>query len=113
MNRADADPQCVQASGGDHEAHAIQQRALTGRQFGSVRVAVKDGEEADQRSRNPSGGRISNRTAAPSRIAESAIPYSVPGSGTPISPSIPPNAITMGNATGKSQIAGAAELRAP
>ena len=106
MDRADTDPQRVQAPSRDDEAHAVKQRALAGRQFGSVRVPVEDGEEADQRRGNPKGGRTSNITAAPSRIAERAIPYSIPGSGTPISPSIPPKAITMGNATGRTQIAG-------
>jgi hypothetical protein len=40
-------------------------------------------------------------------IADAAIPYSMPGNGTPMSPSIPPTAITMGNATGSTQTAGA------
>ena len=53
-----------------------------------------------------SGGRTSNITTAPSRMADAAIPYSIPGRGTPMNPSIPPIAITRGNATGNSQIAG-------
>ena len=58
-----------------------------------------------------SGGRNSNITAAPEQEpADAAIPYSTPGIGTPKSPSIPPNAITIGNATGRSQIAGAPAL---
>ena len=65
MNRADADPHCVQASGRDDEAQAVEQRALAGRQFGAVRVSVEDGEEADQPAATPSGGRTSNNTAAP------------------------------------------------
>ncbi len=40
-------------------------------------------------------------------MAEAAIPYSMPGNGTPKSPSIPPVAMIIGNTTGKSQIAGA------
>ena len=45
-------PKCVQTSGRNDEAHAVKQRALAGRQFGSVRVSVEDGEEANQRRRN-------------------------------------------------------------
>ena len=40
-------------------------------------------------------------------MPESAMPTSTPGSGTPTSPSIPPNAITIGNVTGSSHTAGA------
>jgi hypothetical protein len=32
------------------------------------------------------------------------MPYSAPGNGTPIKPSIPPKAITMGNAMGKTSL---------
>ena len=35
------------------------------------------------------------------------MPISTPGSGTPSRPSMPPNAITIGNVTGSSHIAGA------
>ena len=35
------------------------------------------------------------------------MPTSTPGSGTPMRPRKPPSAITMGNVTGRSQIAGA------
>ena len=41
-----------------------------------------------------------------SRIADKAIPSSMPGIGTPMRPSIPPRAMTIGKATGKSQMAG-------
>ena len=40
-------------------------------------------------------------------MPESAIPTSTPGRGTPISPSIPPKAMTIGNVTGSSHTAGA------
>ena len=53
-----------------------------------------------------SEARTSNITAAPRRMADAAIPYSMPGTGTPMSPSIPPNAMTSGNATGSTQMAG-------
>ena len=80
MHCADADSERVQASSSHHESHAVEQRALAGRKFGSVRVAVEDREEPDQRRRrHASGGRTSNITAAPSRIAERAMPYSIPG----------------------------------
>jgi len=47
MDRTDTDPQRVQAPGRNDEAHAIKQRALAGRQFGSVRVPVEYGEKAN------------------------------------------------------------------
>ena len=40
-------------------------------------------------------------------MPESAMPTSTPGRGTPISPSIPPKAMTIGNVTGSSHTAGA------
>src|SRR5262249_36825098 len=43
----------------------------------------------------------------PSAIADTAMPISTPGSGTPATPRAPANAITRGNTTGSSQIAGA------
>ena len=52
------------------------------------------------------GGRALAATTAPSPIADSAMAPSVYGSGTPMSPSIPPNAITIGKVTGRAQIAG-------
>ncbi len=52
VDRADADPQRMQASGRNDEAHAVEQSALAGRQFGSVRMPVEDGEEANQRRRD-------------------------------------------------------------
>jgi hypothetical protein len=39
-------------------------------------------------------------------MADAAMPVSVAGTGTPSIPSTPPNAITSGNTTGSSQIAG-------
>ena len=41
------------------------------------------------------------------------MPISMPGSGTPRMPSTPPSAITSGNTTGRTTIAGAPEKRAP
>ena len=100
--------------GGDDEAHAVEERTLSGRQLGAVGVAVEDARRAPTRmAATASGGRNSDITASPRRIAEAAIPTSTPGSGTPRSPSIPPSAITIGKATGRSQSAGSAELRAP
>ena len=43
----------------------------------------------------------------PSTAADTAMPISTPGSGTPRMPSTPPNAITSGNTTGRMKIAGA------
>ncbi len=61
------------------------------------------------RGRRPraSGGRSSDITARPSRIADTAMPTSTPGSGTPSRPTMPPSAITIGKVTGKSHSAGA------
>ncbi len=50
--------------------------------------------------------RLARRPSRPSSSAESAIPISTPGSGTPIRPRKPPNAITIGKVTGSSHIAG-------
>ena len=47
MNRANADADTMQASGGDHESHAVEKAALSGRQFGAVCVSMKDGEDRD------------------------------------------------------------------
>src|ERR1022692_4661502 len=55
MDRTDPDPQRVQAPCRNDEAHAIKQRALAGRQFGSVCMPVEYGEEADQRRGNTQG----------------------------------------------------------
>ena len=60
-----------------------------------------------------SGGRAANATMAPSTTAETAIPISMPGIGTPMTPSTPPKAITTGKVTGSTQIAGRAQLGAP
>src|SRR5262249_46418476 len=97
----------VQAARCDDETNAVQHRALVGRQFGSVRMTMADGEDSSQHSRQRDGGRNSNITATPSRTAEAAIPYSIQGICTPTRPSIPPTAIPIGNATGNIQIAGA------
>ena len=96
----------MQASGGHDEPQAVQEGALTGGQLVAVRIAVEDGEKADQHSGGTSGGRHAVITAAPSASADRAMPISVPGSGMPRSPSTPPSAITIGNATGNTQIAG-------
>src|SRR5208337_748425 len=53
VDRPDTDPQRVQAPSRNDEAHAIKQRALSGRKFGSVRVSMKYGEEANEGRGNP------------------------------------------------------------
>ncbi len=53
-----------------------------------------------------SGGRSASMTAMPIISAEAAMPYSMPGIGTPATPSAPPSAMTSGKVTGRSQIAG-------
>ena len=52
------------------------------------------------------GGRAASATIMPSTTAEIAMPVSTAGNGTPRIPSTPPAAITSGNTTGSSQIAG-------
>ena len=114
MNQADPDACRVQAARRDHEADAVQQGIRAGRQFRAVGVTVKNGEEPDERPRPPTSfGRASKTTTTPSTMADSAMPISMPGRCTPISPSIPPKAMTIGNVTGNSQTRGRPELRAP
>src|SRR5271167_2287679 len=55
VGRANANPQGMQAPSRNDEAHAIKQRALAGRQFGSVRMPVEYGEKANQRRGNTQG----------------------------------------------------------
>ena len=52
------------------------------------------------------GGRAAKVTADPNMIPERAMPISTPGNGTPSTPSAPPKAMTSGNTTGKTQMAG-------
>ena len=90
------------------EADAVEKPALTRREFSAVRVAMEDREKAnDSAAATYSGGLRSIITATPSMMADAAMPISTPGSGTPTSPSKPPKAMTSGNVTGSSQIAGA------
>ena len=107
MDDADGDADAVQAAGGDHEAHAVEEHALSAWQLGAVGVAVEDREEADEATATASGGRSANITTRPRTTAEAAMPTSRPGSGTPSSPTRPPSAIIMGKVTGKSHSAGA------
>ena len=92
----------MQTAGGDDEACRIGQRIGAGRKLGAMRMAVEDRERADDERRRPtSGGRAASATTMPSTAAETAMPISTPGSGTPRMPSTPPNAITSGNTTGR------------
>ena len=70
-------------------------------------MSMEDREEADQCGGGIEGKRRSVITAVPSKIAEAAMPASTPGSGIPSKPRKPPSAMTIGNVTGSSQIAGA------
>src|SRR6516165_391181 len=49
VNRTDRDADCVQASGGDNKAEAVEKPTLAWRQFGAVSVTMEDGKETDQR----------------------------------------------------------------
>ena len=114
MDGSNRDSHSMQAAGGDDETQAVEQGALAGWQFSSVSMSMAYRKDAhDGRRATPSGGRISNITAAPSRMADKAIPYSIPGSGTPMRPSIPPIAISIGKATGRSQYRRSTQLRTP
>ena len=114
MDRADADADRVQRAGG-------QRRSRGCRPGRSLPPAARCRGRGRERSRMlpttsaaaQSCGRHAPTTARPSTSADKAMPISPPGRGTPISPSAPPSAITIGNVTGRIQIAGAAELRAP
>ena len=109
VHRADADADQVQEAGRNDKADAVEQSAFAGRQLGAVGgVAVEQREHADKRRRGKERRTpMDSKTAAPSRRADMAMPTSTPGNGTPISPRKPPNAITIGNVTGRSQMAGA------
>ena len=98
----------MQQPGGDDEAEAVEQGTRALGQFAAVRVTVEDREESDdERRRATAVAGPLPATIAPSTIADSAMPISTPGSGKPSRPISPPNAITSGNATGSTQIAGA------
>ena len=66
VDRADADPERVQAAGRHHEAHAVEQRALPRGQLGAVRVAVEDREDSDERA-PPRRAADAARTSPPRR----------------------------------------------
>jgi hypothetical protein len=52
MHNSDTDADPVETASGDYKAYAVEHPVLTVRQFRAVRMAVKDGEEGDQQSRN-------------------------------------------------------------
>jgi len=107
MHEPDRNSDGVQAASGHDEADAVQQAPFTGGQFVPCAYPWKMAKNPTTTAAKASGGRSSIITAAPRSIAEAAIPISMPGKGTPSKPSIPPMAITMGNATGSTQMAGA------
>ena len=100
-------PVAWRQAGRDHEADAVEERRLRRR----AAPCRGRGRGRSRRSRRaaaaiPSFGRASKSTAAPRPIAESAMPTSMPGSFTPRRPSVPPKAMTIGNVTGSSHMAG-------
>ena len=97
----------MEQPGRDHEAEAIGERIGRLGQLGAVGVAVKDRERADQHRRDPERRARRERDHRAERDARTARCRSrLPASGTPRTPSTPPNAITSGNTTGSTQIAG-------
>ena len=87
---------------------AVEEPALARGQLGAMRVAVEDGEEADEDRRDgPGSAALSVATTAPSRIAESAMPISTPGSGRPDQAHEAAERHHHRERTGNSQIAGA------
>ena len=108
VHRPDSDADQVQKAGRNDKADAIEQPTFAGRQFGAVRVAVEQRERPDKRRggkerRTPliqhgcaeqQGGHGDANFDARERHADQF-------------PMKPPNAITIGNVTGRSQMAGA------
>ncbi len=79
---------------------------MSRREFAAVSVAMEYREETDQHRGDKHLGRTSPTTITPRRIADKAMPISMPGSGMPSSPIIAPIDMTIGNVTGRSHIAG-------
>ena len=96
----------MQQAGRDHEADAVGQRVRRLGQLRAMGVTVEDRDAPTSTAATHKGGRSASATTAPSATADAAMPISTPGSGTPLMPSRPPNAITTGNTTGSSHIAG-------
>ena len=107
VDGADADAHRMQAPGRDDEAHAVEQRALARRQFGAVRMAVEDREASDHQRRDDQRRPHLEGDCGSEHDGRRGDPDSTPGIGTPRNPSMPPIAMTSGNATGSTQIAGA------
>src|SRR6266702_4353338 len=97
----------VQHSGRADKTHRIGDGVRADGKLGAMRMAVKDGERSDQQRRDQSGGFAASATTVPSMTADAAIPVSTPASGMPRTPRAPAMAITSGNTTGSTQIAGA------
>lgn len=51
MHQPDDDAEPVQAAGGDDEPDAVTEAVLSGRQLGSMRMAVEDRKRGDKRHR--------------------------------------------------------------
>ena len=96
----------VEQPGRDHEADAVGERVRRLGQLGAVGMAVKDREGADQYRSDPERRAQRERHHGAERHRRERDARLDPGSGTPSTPARPPNAITTGNTTGRSQIAG-------
>jgi hypothetical protein len=106
VEKAERDADGVKAPRRHHEADAVKKSALPLGKLGPVRVAVEDGDKTDDESGHREGRPGLGGTRVPRTRAEMAIPTSTPGRATPMSPSVPPKAITMGKVTGRIQTGG-------
>ena len=97
----------VQCSGSDDKTHGIGDGVRPMGNSAPCAWPWKMAKAPTSMAATQSGGFTANATIAPSMMAETAIPVSTPGRGIPTTPRAPPKAITSGNTTGRSQIAGA------
>ena len=105
--KAECDANQVQQARADDEAGGIGDRVGGRRQLRSVRVAVEDGEGADDDRRDPQRRPRAERHHDAEHHGRGGDARLDAGSGAPAMPSAPPKAITSGKTIGSSQIAGA------
>ena len=90
MHRADTDSQRVQAAGCNDETHAVEQRALAGWQFSSMRMPVEYGEESRPTpQRQQEAGAFQTVPQHPEELPTERFRIRFPASGTPIRPKHP------------------------
>lgn len=106
MDEADADADRVKRPRGGHEADAVGKAVRSGRQLSAVGVAVEDREEGDKDHRRPQRRPPLGADGEAEQEGREGNAGLDPRSGTPMSPSIPPRAMTIGNVMGSSHKAG-------